>query len=91
MFGPALALLMLRQSHDRQSRTLINAMQLVYEVIESYQESPISLDPYNRPAEVELAQRLKDFFKGITGIRQALTPEALTQLESDDGIFLGCT
>ncbi len=88
MFGPALALLMLRQSHDRQSRTLINAMQLVYEVIENYQESPISLDPYNRPAEVELAQRLKDFFKGITGIRQALTPEALTQLQSDDGIFL---
>lgn len=88
MFGPALALLMLRQSHDRQSRTLINAMQLVYEVIENYQESPISLDPYNRPAEVELAQRLQDFFRGITGIRQALTPEALTQLQGDDGIFL---
>jgi len=88
MFGPALALLMLRQSHDRLSRTLINAMQLVYEVIENYQESPISLDPYNRPAEVELAQRVKDFFKGITGIRQALMPEALTQLQSDDGIFL---
>jgi len=88
MFGPALALLMLRQSNDRQSRTLINAMQLVFEVIENYQESPISLDPYNRPAEIKLAQRLHDFFKGITGIRQALTPEALTQLQGNDGYFL---
>lgn len=84
MFGPALAILMLRHSHDRQSRTLIEAMQLVYDVIESYQESPISLDPYNRPAEKTIAQRMQDFFKGITGIKRALTPQALTLLQSDD-------
>jgi hypothetical protein len=84
MFGPALAILMLRSSHDRQSRTLIDAMQLVYDAIENYQESPISLDPYNRPAEKTIAQRVQDFFKGITGIKRALTPQALTLLQSDD-------
>jgi len=88
MFGPALALLMLRRSHDRHSRTLINAMQLVYESIETHQDSPISSSPYNRPAEKDLAQRLRDFFKGITGIMQALTPQALAQLQSGDNFFL---
>lgn len=88
MFGPALALLMLRRSHERQERTLINAMQLVYDIIESYQETPVSLAPYNRPDELGLEKRMHDFFKNFTGIKRALPPEAITQLQADNGFFL---
>jgi len=87
LFGPALALLMLRPDQDRNSRTLLNAMQLVYAVIERNQESPIPLGSTS-PTETELKQRVHDFFKGIKGIRQALTPQILAQLQSDDDFFL---
>ncbi len=88
LFGPALAILMLRRDQDRNSRTLLNAMQLVYEVIETYQEPSSFPAPYDRPVILGLRQQLHEFFKGITGIRQALSPQVLLQLQSDGYLFL---
>ena len=83
LFAPALSILMLRLNHDRESGAQINALQLVYEVIESYQESPASLDAHQRPPDIAIKQRVHNFFKELPSITQALSAETLIQLNGD--------
>lgn len=91
MLGPALAILMLRHRHDRDSQVLRNAMQLVHEVIESVQDLPESLEDMHyleHSSGKALIQRMQGFFMGFSGFDQALIAETLEKLHHEHNFIL---
>ena len=92
MLGPALAIMMLRHRHDRDSQVLRNAMQLVHDVIESVQALPDSLESMHyleHASGKALTQRLQGFFMGFSGFDQASIAEALVELEHEHSLIMG--
>ena len=84
MLGPALAILMLRHRHDRDSQVLRNAVQLIHDVIESVQELPESLESMHyleHASGKALNQQLHGFFMGFSGFDQSIVSDTLQQLE----------
>jgi len=91
MLGPALAILMLRHRHDRDSQVLKNALQLVHDVIESVQELPDSIESMHYLEHASgraLIQRLDGFFMGFSGFKQNVIAETLQHLEQEHGHIL---
>ncbi|HES76264.1 MAG TPA: DUF1631 family protein, partial [bacterium] len=91
MLGPALAILMLRHRHDRDSQVLRNAMQLVHDVIESVQELPDSLESMHyleHASGKALSQRLQGFFMGFSGFDQNVIAETLQHIEQEHALIL---
>jgi len=86
MLGPALAILMLRHRHDRDSHVLRNALQLIHDVIESIQDLPESLEDMHyleHTSGKALIQQLHGFFMGFSGFDQQIVSESLLQLEQE--------
>jgi len=91
MLGPALAILMLRHRHDRDSKVLKNAMQLIHDVIESVQNLPESLEDMHYleyASGKALTQQLHGFFMGFSGFDQNIITEALQRLEQEHAHIL---
>jgi hypothetical protein len=91
MLGPALAILMLRHRHDRDSQVLKNALQLVHDVIESVQELPDSIESMHYLEHASgrvLVQRLDGFFMGFSGFNQNVIAEILQHLEQEHSHIL---
>jgi len=86
MLGPALAILMLRHRHDRDSQVLRNAVQLIHDVIESVQDLPESLEDMHyleHASGKALIQKLHGFFMGFSGFDQNVIAETLSHLEQE--------
>ncbi|MGD9887818.1 MAG: DUF1631 family protein [Halothiobacillaceae bacterium] len=86
MLGPALAILMLRHRHDRDSQVLRNAVQLIHDVIESVQELPESLESMHyleHASGKALTQQLHGFFMGFSGFDKTIVSDTLQQLEQE--------
>ena len=91
MLGPALAILMLRHRHDRDSQVLKNAMQLVHDVIESVQDLPDSIESMHYLEHASgrvLIQRLDGFFMGFSGFNQDVIAGILQHLEQEHSHIL---
>ncbi len=91
MLGPALAIMMLRHRHDRDSQVLRNALQLINDVIESVQELPDSLESMHyleHASGKALTQRLQGFFMGFSGFDQSSITDALVELEHEHSLIL---
>jgi hypothetical protein len=91
MLGPALAILMLRHRHDRDSQVLRNAVQLVHDVIESVQDLPGSLEDMHYLEHASgraLIQRLQGFFMGFSGFDQNIITETLSHFEQEHAHIL---
>lgn len=86
MLGPALAILMLRHRHDRDSQVLKGALQLINDVIESVQDLPASLENMHyleHASGKALILQLQGFFMGFSGFNSELIAEILTHLEQE--------
>ncbi|OYY75504.1 MAG: hypothetical protein B7Y40_00870 [Gammaproteobacteria bacterium 28-57-27] len=86
MLGPALAILMLRHRHDRDSQVLRSAIQLIHDVIESVQGVPESLEDMHyleHASGKALIQQLYGFFMGFSGFDQNIIAETLLHLEQE--------
>lgn len=86
MLGPALAILMLRHRHDRDSQVLKSALQLINDVIESVQDLPTSLENMHYleyASGKALIQQLQGFFMGFSGFDHNIIAQTLAHLEEE--------
>ncbi|MEW6765358.1 MAG: DUF1631 family protein [Pseudomonadota bacterium] len=91
LMGPALAILLLRHRHERDSVVLRNTLQMLHELIESVQDLPTSVESmhYLEHASGQLLiRRLRAFLGTFSGFDATLIETALDELHTDHQALL---
>ncbi|MFZ5579820.1 MAG: DUF1631 family protein [Pseudomonadota bacterium] len=92
LMGPALAILLLRHRHERDSAVLRNALQTLHELIESVQDMPASIEDMHyleHASGVSLIRRLRAFLGTFSGFDPTLIETALDELHNEHQAILG--